>query len=363
MVISKNQLDVVNKTIRKDIQSISAYPINNSSGFIKLDAMESPYSLPENLYKKINDKINLLSLNRYPSADKTKLTRIIKENFDIPNEASVLFGNGSDELIHLIIQSCCDPGDVVISPSPSFVYFGMAAKFNHAKFIGVPLTKDFQLNLQDMLDAIEKHKPKVIFLAMPNNPTGNIWDHKQVQSIIEKAPGLVIIDEAYQAFTNYTWMPMITKIPNILVLRTVSKIGLAGLRFGYLSGNKKWINQIDKVRPPYNINVLTELFLIEIINNKNILDQQTKQILLNKESLISELKKIENIIVYPSHGNFVLTRVDQEIGSLKIYEKLKANGILIKNLSGSHELLENCLRISIGTSEENNKLLHVLKTI
>ncbi|MBW0454088.1 MAG: histidinol-phosphate transaminase [Candidatus Kinetoplastibacterium crithidii] len=355
--------DFISRTIRQDIQETTSYPISDASGLIKLDAMESPYELPNELREKISKRISLLSFNRYPSTNKKELIRTIKHAFNIPSEADVLFGNGSDELIQLIIQSCCAPGDIVLSPSPSFVYFEMASKFNHAKFVDVPLNNNFQLNMIEMLSAIEKHKPKVIFLAMPNNPTGSLWNNNEVQKIIDNAPGLVVIDEAYQAFTDYTWMQMITKLPNILVLRTVSKIGLAGLRFGYLSGNRDWISQINKVRPPYNINILTENAILEIISNKNILDEQTKQILKNKELLKSELEKFSDITVFPSHANFILIKICNKFDATDLYEKLKKGGVLIKNLSNSHYLLKNCLRVSIGTFEENLILLNILKNL
>lgn len=237
------------RAVRADIRALTAYPVADAAGCIKLDAMECPYELPAEVRDDIARAARETPLNRYPAAANPALQAQVRQAFEVPAQAGLLFGNGSDELIHLIIQACCEPGDTVLSPWPSFVYFDMAARLSHARFVGVPLTAGLELDLPATLAAIEAHQPKVVFLALPNNPTGDLWPDAAVRAILDAAPGLVVLDEAYQPFAGHTWMPRIMDEPNAVVMRTVSKIGLAGLRFGYLAGHPAWIAEFDKVRP------------------------------------------------------------------------------------------------------------------
>lgn len=350
-------------TVRADIRALAAYPVGAATGCIKLDAMECPYDLPDTVRQAIAETIRQTPLNRYPDAGLSELTAAVKHSFAIPEAASVLFGNGSDELIHLIIQSCCAPGDVVMSPWPSFVYFEMAARLNHARFIGVPLNAELQLDLPAMLAAIHDHQPKVVFLALPNNPTGALWPADAVQAILDCAPGLVVLDEAYQPFTTHTWMPRSAQLPNAVVLRTVSKIGLAGLRFGYLAGPAAWLDQIDKVRPPYNLNVLTRAVLLTVLRHRAVLDAQTAQVLAARPSLAQALAGLPGVHVFPSQGNFVLARFSGKIDGNAVHLALKTRKILVRNFSDAHPLLRDCLRISVGTPAENTALITALKEI
>ncbi len=357
----------IKKTIRPDIQEKEVYQIPLPGNFVRLDAMESPYGLPDHVKNAIANSIKKISFNRYPNlADSIAVNQLkfsIRENFHIPHEAQIIFGNGSDELINLIIQSCCSPGDVVMSPWPSFVYFEIASKINHAVFVKVPLNQDLQLDLSAMLKAIEEFKPKVIFLAFPNNPTGGLWPRDAVLKILEKSTGLVVLDEAYQPFAKQTWISDVMHINNAIILRTLSKIGLAGLRFGYLIGHAQWLEQIDKVRPPYNMNVLTQTALSTILNYRIALDIQTTEILNARSKLVHALSKITELHVFPSHGNFVLVRFSREINANEIYFLLIKKNILVRNFSSTHPLLDNCFRISVGTHEENSFLISTLEKI
>ncbi|AGF48748.1 histidinol-phosphate transaminase [Candidatus Kinetoplastidibacterium galati] len=363
MIVYKDLLDLIKVTVREDIQRINAYPVSKSANYIKLDAMESPYDLPKDILEHVINNLRKVHLNRYPSTDKSQLIQTIKEKFNIPCEADLLFGNGSDELIHLIIQSCCRPGDVVLSPSPSFVFFEMASQFNHAKFVKVDLTEDLQLDTNKMLESIKQHSPKIIFLAMPNNPTGGLWDDDDVLSIINMAPGLVIIDEAYYAFNKKSWMSRLNELKNVLILRTVSKIGLAGIRFGYLAGHHEWISQINKIRPPYNINTLTESVILSVLDKKHILDEHSSKILLNRNKLSESLKKLDHVKVYESYGNFILIKFDSNVSATNVFNELKFSNILVKDMSTSHTLLSNCLRLSVGTDSENELLIETISKI
>ncbi|CAM3801157.1 histidinol-phosphate transaminase [Bordetella tumulicola] len=356
--------DRVAATVRADIRALNAYPVPPAlAGGIKLDAMECPYELPESVRDEIARAVRDTALNRYPAGDTQALAHDVRHAFDIPAESSLLFGNGSDELIHLIVQACCEPGDIVLSPWPSFVYFDMAARFDHARFVGVPLTADLQCDLPAMLQAIDQHRPKVIFLALPNNPTGGLWPDEAVRAIIDAAPGLVVLDEAYQPFADHTWMSRLPALPQAVILRTVSKIGLAGLRFGYLAGHADWIAQFDKVRPPYNLNVLTQAALRAVLRHKAVLDGQAAQLCVDRALLAAALADLPGVTVYPSAGNFVLARFSGELDGNAVHLALKTRKILVKNFSSAHPLLANCLRISIGTPAENTALLSTLQDI
>lgn len=354
----------VARTVRADIQAQSAYPVAPSAAdVIKLDAMECPYPLPPRVRQAIADAVSATPLNRYPQADLSALKAEVAAAFGVPPEADLLFGNGSDELIHLLVQACCEPGDTVLSPWPSFVYFEMAARFDHARFEGVPLTADLELDLPAMLAAIEQHQPKLVFLALPNNPTGGLWSDEAVEAILQAAPGLVVIDEAYQPFAGHSWMPRVARLPNAVVMRTVSKIGLAGLRFGYLAGHPDWIAQIDKVRPPYNVDVLTQAVLRAVLRDKAVLDEQAARLRADREPLARALAALPGVRVYPSAGNFILARFSGKLDGNAVHLALKTRKILIRNFSAAHPLLANCLRISVGTPEENAALLAALQDI
>ncbi|WP_454688055.1 histidinol-phosphate transaminase [Achromobacter aloeverae] len=349
-------------TVRRDIQALAAYSVGHAEGGIKLDAMENPYDLPEAVRDAVAAAVRATALNRYP-ADPAALRQAVRQAFDVPAGAGLLFGNGSDELIHLIVQACCEPGDVVLAPAPSFVIFEMAARYNHARYVGVPLTAGLELDLPAMLAAIAAHRPKVIFLALPNNPTGGLWPAADVQAILDAAPGLVVIDEAYQPFADHTWMPRAATLPNAVVLRTVSKLGLAGLRFGYLAGPPAWIGEFDKVRPPYNVDVLTEAVLLAVLRHKDVLDGQAARLRADREPLARALAELPGATVHPSAANFLLVRFSGELGADAVHQALKSRKIWVRAFGDGDALLKNCLRISIGTPAENAALLAALREI
>ncbi|WP_459616449.1 histidinol-phosphate transaminase [Bordetella sp. 2513F-2] len=352
------------RTVRAGILAQAAYPVAHADGdAIKLDAMECPYPLPEAVRQAIARAAHDTPLNRYPGAGLDELKAEVAAAFDVPAGAGLLCGNGSDELIHLVIQACCEPGDVVLSPWPSFVYFEMAAALDHARFVGVPLTAGLQLDLPAMLEAISAHRPKVVFLALPNNPTGGLWPDEAVQAIVDAAPGLVVIDEAYQPFAGHSWMPRAASLPNVVVLRTLSKIGLAGLRFGYLAGPPAWIAQLDKARPPYNVGVLTQAVLRAVLHHKAELDVQAAQLRADRGPLSRDLAALPGVQVYDSAANFVLARFSGLPGGNAVHRALKTRKILVRNFSDAHPLLVDCLRISVGTPAENAALLAALQEI
>ena len=358
---------VIAATIRPDVQALARYAVADGTQAIKLDAMESPYSLPADIQAAVAHAVGKVALNRYPSADPRPVKDAVRTAFGIPAGADIMLGNGSDELISLAIQSTCVPGDVVMSPWPSFVMYEAFARLNHATFAGVPLTADLQIDVPAMVEAMTRLRPKIVFLAVPNNPTGLMWSADAIRTVVEAAPGLVVIDEAYHAFARSTSMDLVLSHPNVVIVRTVSKIGLAGMRLGYLAGAPAWVDQLDKLRPPYNLNVLTQAAIVAVLEHKAVLDAHAAQICADRDALIASLAALPGVTSYPSAANFVLANFSgvaaQPGNAARIYDALKARGILVRNVGPMHPLLAECLRISIGTPDDNAALLAALNDI
>ena len=350
---------LIDRWIRPEVRALSAYHVPNSHGFIKLDAMENPYSFPEALIEDWLDTLRELELNRYPDAGAEVLKEKLFEYLGLDSDQGILLGNGSDELIQIIAMALAGDRRTILAPEPGFVMYRIIAQSLGMQYVGVPLDKDdFSLDLPAMLAAIEKHQPAVIFLAYPNNPTGNLFDRDAVEAILQASEGLVIIDEAYHSFALQTWIGDLTRFDNLLVMRTLSKIGLAGLRIGMLVGSKSWLDELNKIRLPYNINALSQASATFMLEHVDVFDQQATQIRADRQAMFEALDRYLEIKIWPSHTNFLLLRSEL---SQTIFDQLKENNILIKNLNGSHEMLAQCLRVTIGTAEENRALLEVIK--
>jgi len=353
--------------IRPEIQALRAYHVPDATGLIKLDAMENPYGWPDDLRDAWLADLRDVSLNRYPDPRGRLLQQALRESMQIPADAAVLLGNGSDELIQMLALTVTAPEPsrptTVLSVDPGFVMYRMIGLFAGLDYVGVPLTEDdFALDLDAVLAAIDRHSPALTFIAYPNNPTGNLFDAAAIERIIEAAPGLVIVDEAYAPFTDASFMPALGRWPNLLVMRTVSKMGLAGLRLGYLAGPPAFVEQIDKTRLPYNINVLTQASAIFALRHRDVLDEQTRLIRAERARLFQALGGIDGLTPYPSQANFILARTRPgQAGT--IFDGLRMRGILIKNLDGAHPLLADCLRITVGRPDENDALLAALRQI
>ena len=352
--------DKVKTFIRPEIKALSAYHVPEPGDTIKLDAMENPYQWPDDLINEWLDVIRDVELNRYPDPGARVLKQHLRESMDVPDDAEILLGNGSDELIQMIMMAMAGNGRSVLSVEPGFVMYKMIATFMDMPYVAMPLKEDFSIDEAEFLASIKTHQPAVIFLAYPNNPTSNLFDEQTIRNIIDAAPGVVVVDEAYHAFAEKSFMPMLKEYDNLLVMRTVSKMGLAGLRLGLLAGKAEWLNEFDKVRLPYNINILTQASAEFAIKNRHVLDKQTQQICIDREILFEELSKIKNITPYASHANFILVRVEDGQAD-KIFNSLKEQGVLIKNLNPVGGLLKECLRITVGTAEENEKFLAAFK--
>ena len=347
---------------RKEILNMSAYKVAEAKNLIKLDAMEKPYLWPENLKEEWLNILNACPINRYPDPGAKELTSIIKKTNKIPEQCEILLGNGSDEIIQLLMMAL--PSDAqVLAPNPSFVMYQQIALSLGLKYQTVSLLADnFELDLTGFLSVIEKHQPSLIFLAYPNNPTGNLFKESDIEKIINVSKGLVIIDEAYAPFANASFIHKLTEYNNLLVMRTVSKLGLAGLRLGYITGKKEIIEQLNKIRLPYNINSLTQLTAEFALKNQSLFKQQTKQICKDRTIVFKQLKEISGISAFNSSANFILFKSGKNQAN-KTFEDLKKQGILIKNLSPQSGLLTDCLRVTIGKPEENKGFIDALSKI
>ncbi|MCW5625952.1 MAG: histidinol-phosphate transaminase [Burkholderiales bacterium] len=344
--------------LRPEILALSAYHVADARGLIKLDAMENPYGLPPELRAEVARIAADAALNRYPDPQAKGLKRRLRIAMGVPAAADVMIGNGSDEIIQILTLAVARPGAVILGVEPSFVMFRMLATFAGARFVGVPLASDFSLDAEALLAAIAEHRPALIFLAYPNNPTGNLFDPAVIRRVIEAAPGIVVVDEAYHAFAERSFLPALEQYPNLLVMRTLSKLGLAGLRLGFLVGAPDWIGQLDKVRLPYNINVLSQCVAETVLAHGDALDRQTALLRDERALLAAALAAVPGVEVFPSAANFLLFRVAQ---ASIVFEALRARGVLIKRLDGAHPLLADCLRVTVGAPEENAAFLGALR--
>ena len=343
--------------IREEIRALKAYHVQPSGGMVKLDAMENPYTLPAAVRASLARLVEEAALNRYPDADGRELKTALRQALGVPGDAELLLGNGSDELIQMLVLAAARPGAVILGVEPSFVMFRMIAAFAGARYVGVDLREDFSLDIEPLLAAVEQHRPAVVFVAYPNNPTGNLFDAAMINRLIDAAPGLVVIDEAYHAFAGASFLDRVGRHPNLAVMRTLSKLGLAGIRLGVLAGAGRWIAELDKVRLPYNVNTLTQAVAREVLRHDAVLTEQARAIKLERRRLGEALRGVRGVTVYPSDANFILFRISQ---AERVFEGLKRRGVLIKSLHGSHRLLADCLRVTVGTPEENAAFLSAL---
>lgn len=349
--------DIITRLIRPEIRALKAYHVPEAGGLIKLDAMENPYTWPETLKQEWLKLLRDIPINRYPDPAAQVLRAQLKQSLDVPNGMEVLLGNGSDELIQLILMGVARPDAVVLAPQPTFVMYQMIATFVGMQFVGVPLATDFGLDLEAMRAAIQTHRPAVVFLAYPNNPTGNLFDAQAIETLLRESPGLVVVDEAYHAFAQQSFMNRLGKYDNLLVMRTLSKQGLAGLRLGILAGEPDWLAEFDKLRLPYNINSLTQASAAFALRHKDVLDDQAARLRQERERLFQNLRALSDVQVWPSAANFILFRVTAP-SAPAVFEGLRQRGVLIKNLDG---MIPGCLRVTVGTSQENDAFLAALR--
>lgn len=351
--------------IRPDVRAMHAYAVQDATGMVKLDAMENPHRLPPELQAALGERLGAVALNRYPDGRIDDLRRALAAHAGLPDGFDLMLGNGSDELISLLALACAQTHDgqraSVLAPVPGFVMYAMSAQLQGLDFHGVPLTADFELDEAAMLAAIAQHRPSITYLAYPNNPTANLWDDAVMEKVIDAVGaqgGLVVIDEAYQPFASHSYLPRLTRHPHVLLMRTLSKFGLAGIRLGYLMGPAALIAEVDKVRPPYNISVLNAECALFALGHQDVFAAQARDICAQRTLLLDALARLPGVQAFPSEANMLLIRVPDATAT---FEGMRSRKVLIKNVSKMHPLLANCLRLTVGTADENRLMLAALK--
>ncbi|HEX5125290.1 MAG TPA: aminotransferase class I/II-fold pyridoxal phosphate-dependent enzyme, partial [Rhodocyclaceae bacterium] len=292
--------------IRPELLELTAYHVPHANGMIKLDAMENPYHLPESLRDVVADVAHDVALNRYPDASATELKNVLRQSMNIPADCDIVLGNGSDELIQILAMGLAKPGAALLALEPSFVMYKMIARFCGLRYIGVPLGRNFSLDVNELLATIAREQPALIFIAYPNNPTGNLFSADDVESVLKSASGVVVIDEAYTPFAGQSFMPRATEFPNLIVMRTLSKLGLAALRLGYMVGAKSWMTEFEKLRLPYNTGSLTQAIAARVLTSAKELEDQAKAIVAERGRVAADLATMGGVMVFPSQANFLL---------------------------------------------------------
>ena len=357
-----NSHDLVARVLRPDVLAMAGYTVQNPAGMLKMDAMENPHLLPDHLQRELGRRLGAVALNRYPGPRVAQLRAALMVFAEVPEAYGLMLGNGSDELISLLALACAVPGASVLAPEPGFVMYGFCARLHGLRYHGVPLQEDFGLDEAAMLAAIARYQPALVYLAFPNNPTANLWDVGVMERVIAAAPGLVVLDEAYQPFAGRSFMRHLGQFPNVLLMRTMSKFGLAGVRIGYLVGPSALIAQVDKVRPPYNISSLNAECALFALEHADEFARQAHDIVSQRGELIDALRALSGVRVYPSDANMVLVRVGDGVpgAAERIFEQMKTRGVLVKNVSNMHPLLDNCLRLTVGTAQQNRAMVLAL---
>jgi histidinol-phosphate aminotransferase len=347
------------KLLRPEVLAMSSYHVPAASGLLKLDAMENPYRLPPELQRALGERLGAIAINRYPAPSYARLKSLIRDKLGVPAGAGLLLGNGSDELITIMSVAAARPGATIVAPVPSFVMYDVSTRLAGSRFVPVPLASDFSLDVPAMLAAIAEQQPAIVWIAYPNNPTGNAFDRGGIEQIIVAAPGLVVLDEAYQPFAPDSWMSELARHDNLVVMRTASKLGLAGVRIGYMAAAPHWIDEFDKVRPPYNISSLDEAAAEFALEHLDVLLEQAARVRTDRGHLLAALRAMPGVVAFDSAANFVLVRVADGPATAAA---MRAQGVLIKDVGRMHPLLANCLRFTVGSPDENTTLLAALSS-
>ena len=350
---------IIRDLVAKGIFEQSGYITPELNCAIKMDANENPFSIQEPLRKKLLEEMGRVELNRYPAAGVPRLRERFAKYYGV-NKNMIMLGNGSDELIQILCMALKGKIKGVLVPVPAFSMYKIIAINTGNKVVEVPLDKNFDLDIDAITGRIKDNFPALIFLSCPNSPTGNLFNLKKIETIIKRTPGVVVIDEAYASFSGQSLLSLIKKYDNVIFLNTLSKLGMASIRLGFLIGNKNIIAQLDKVRLPYNINSLSQMAANFFLDYENEFSKQINEIAKRREELYLGLKEIGGIKPYPSRANFIFFSCSFD--SNRIYSNLIAEGIIVKNLN-IPPLMPNCMRVTVGNKKENETFLKALKRV
>jgi histidinol-phosphate aminotransferase len=339
----------IGRLVKKEVSLLRAYNAKDIPCRIKLDANESPYD-----FRSALKAVSGLKTNRYPDPEAKTLRGLLAKDLGV-NKDTILQGNGSDELIYYLIATFGGP---VLYPVPTFSMYGIIAQALGEKNIGIPLDKEFDIDLEKTMTAIRRERPKLIFLSSPNNPTGNCFSAEKILKIIERSNSIVVVDEAYQPFASKKGLlPLLKDYNNLVIMRTLSKIGLAALRTGFLIADQAITKEVNKVRLPFNVNSLSQAVAIAALKQKKLYKAAVRAIISERKKLLAEMEKIKGIRPFPSEANFILFSVNDPD---KVYDSLLKRGILVRNIT---DAVRGCLRVTVGRPEENTAFLRALRKI
>lgn len=361
----------LSRIIRSEVAALRAYHVEVPGGdrpWVKLDANESPFALGnavrEELTAELARGLADVELHRYPDPEARELRRLLARDLGVAPE-QVLAANGSDEAIQMLLMAVAGPGVAVAAPVPTFVMYELGARVLGLRFLGVPLSDQFDLDTERFSEILKAERPRLVFLAWPNNPTGRLYEAAAVEEIVRLCDGngceaLVVVDEAYTHYSGQTFLPKLGHYPNLVILRTLSKIGLAGIRLGILVASAAVVEEVNKVRLPYNVNSLSQAAARVVLGHPEVVKGHASAIVRERDRLLSRLRKIPGVTVYPSQANFVLIRTARPGDG--VFRGLLERGILVRNFSGAPHL-NDCLRVTIGTPEEDEAFLSALSAV
>jgi len=356
--MEKNQ-----KFYRDTLKRLKPYDPHEVPYKVKLNANENPYGLPEDIVEKILKKAKNLEYSHYPNANSVKLSETVSCFLGL-NRDNIVIGNGSDELIDYLIKAFSEKGRKVITTAPSFAMYKIYSIVNGANFVQIPLSQsNFSLNEDKILEEAKKEDSSIVFIAYPNAPTGNYFAEDKIIKIIKESGCLVVVDEAYYEFGKKTFVPLISRYDNLVILRTFSKAySLASLRVGYLLSNPEIINEIRKVKSPFNVNTFSQLAAQVVFENKEILKNSIEKIIREREKLTDRINEIPPFKAHPSQTNFVLVEAGSKEDTDLVYNNLLEQGILVQIVSDPiFSTSRYFLRITVGNKEENNILIKGLE--
>ncbi|NLM04263.1 MAG: histidinol-phosphate transaminase [Clostridiales bacterium] len=347
---------MIEKLVRKNIRKLMPYKVNIYDDVVKLDANENN-DLAHGFNEEIAEALLDLKINEYPDSDCWALRRQLADKLSLLPE-ELIIGAGSDQIISMIINAFVDPGDNILTFSPTFSMYRIGTELVGGNTYEYELDSQFKLDYDGFIKKVEEDKWKIIFLTNPNNPTGGIIPRHEIIRILDIANAIVVVDEAYYEFYGETVIDLIRKYPNLIVLRTLSKAyALAGARVGYGAGSKELLDILYRVKPPYNVTNLSQVAAKICLENQDMMMESVKKIILEREAMEKELGSIEGIKVYESHANFLLCRIER---AKDLYEYLLERGVLIRCF-GDQGPLANCIRITIGIADENQLVLGIIK--
>jgi histidinol-phosphate aminotransferase len=347
----------VARFFRPELGSLRAYEAEDAEGLIKLDANENPFAPPAGLMARLGAAAAALELNRYPDPEAAALRRVLADRCGW-SAPGLLLGNGSDDLILLLLAACGGEGATLLVPTPTFSMYRHIALSLGWRVEEVPLTAAFALDEPALLARAAACRPRLSVFASPNNPTGNLFDRGVMERYLRAAPGIVVIDEAYHDFVGASVVPLLAAHENLVVLQTLSKIGLAALRLGILLGDPRLVAELNKVRLPYNVGSFSQMAAQAVLENPVFLEGQIRIILAERARLAGALARQPGVTVFPSDANFILFRTNRP--SRSVFEALRRRGVLIRDLGGNPGLLQGCLRVTVGQQAENEAFLEAL---